>query len=348
MDAPRPTLRSLAAEAGVSPMTVSLALRNHPSISAERRAAIRKLAEQRGYRPDPSVAKLMHHLRTQRPARFQACLAGLTERWPAEMARTPGSFPQRLEAGLRHRAEALGYKFELFHREDYPKAAQLRRVLHSRGIEGLVIMPLRAPQALDDALPWAEFAAVSVTSSVLSPALPAVLPRHFDNVLEACMRLTAAGYRRIGLAISHNWDVRVNHRWTGALAWQNLHGGTEPVRAFLGEGDLAMDPVALARWLAAERPDAVIGEQFPADTWKPLLADLPAAQRPALITTNWPNAGAAAGIDQQVELIGAAAIDVLSGLLNRGEKGLPTHPTTTVVHGRWVAGTLKPRRAPRR
>jgi len=48
-----PTLRSLAAEAGVSPLTVSLPLRNHPRISATTGERIQQLAELRGYTPDP-------------------------------------------------------------------------------------------------------------------------------------------------------------------------------------------------------------------------------------------------------------------------------------------------------
>ena len=74
MTAPRPTLRSLAAEAGVSAMTMSLALRGSPGVSVTTRRRLRRLAESRGYRPDPHVARLMHHLRTRAPARAQANL----------------------------------------------------------------------------------------------------------------------------------------------------------------------------------------------------------------------------------------------------------------------------------
>src|SRR4051812_2745536 len=49
------TIRTLAAEAGVCPMTVSLALRNHRSISAPVRARLQRLAEVRGYLPDPTI-----------------------------------------------------------------------------------------------------------------------------------------------------------------------------------------------------------------------------------------------------------------------------------------------------
>src|SRR4051812_821528 len=54
-----PTIRSLASEAGVSPMTVSLALRQSSEVSAATRQRILKLARTRGYRPDPQITKLM-------------------------------------------------------------------------------------------------------------------------------------------------------------------------------------------------------------------------------------------------------------------------------------------------
>ena len=44
MASTRPTLRSLAREAGVSPMTFSLALRNSREVSAKTRARLQDLA----------------------------------------------------------------------------------------------------------------------------------------------------------------------------------------------------------------------------------------------------------------------------------------------------------------
>ena len=52
MSTKNPTQRDLAAACGVSVATVSLALRGHPRISAERRAAIVSAAEELGYRLD--------------------------------------------------------------------------------------------------------------------------------------------------------------------------------------------------------------------------------------------------------------------------------------------------------
>src|SRR3954469_11850761 len=97
----QPTMRSLAAEAGVTPMTVSLALRNSHRISAETRQRIIRLAAVRGYRPDPVISKLMHHLRSRSEGRFRAtiaCLApNLDHHYMTEILR-----------GIQERGHALG------------------------------------------------------------------------------------------------------------------------------------------------------------------------------------------------------------------------------------------------
>ena len=58
-DGERVTLRDIARRAGVSHMTVSRALRNEGSISAERRAEIMRIAREMGYEPDPFLSALV-------------------------------------------------------------------------------------------------------------------------------------------------------------------------------------------------------------------------------------------------------------------------------------------------
>lgn len=338
MRAPRPTLRSLAAEAGVSAMTVSLALRNRPEVSAATRRRIQRLAAARGYRPDPEVARLMQHLRTRGPLRYQAGIAALMQAWPREILAT-SPYAAGLRAGLEERAEALGYGFDLLHIDDYPSGRRLEQVLLSRGVRGLVVMPLRTPGSLDGLLDWSRFSVVSVASSLISPRFHGVSPSHFDNMLRACRELTATGHRRIGLAIPRQWATRVLHRWTGGIAWQNEHGGTEPVVPYLGdEPGLRLDARRLARWLRDQRPDAVVAEQWDDALVAEVITPLPRRARPTLVTMNWPTPGADAGIDQQPREIGRVAADLLTGMITRNERGVPPRPHGTLVDGVWVAG----------
>src|SRR5215204_5816254 len=120
----RPTLRSLAAEAEVSLTTMSFALRNSPEISVRTRERLQRLASNRGYRPDPQIAKLMSHLRTRASARATSNLCGLCQHW--EMPPDPkGDYFYRLCEGLRHRAVELGYAFDLIKLDNYARRDQL-------------------------------------------------------------------------------------------------------------------------------------------------------------------------------------------------------------------------------
>jgi DNA-binding LacI/PurR family transcriptional regulator len=56
------TIREIAAAAGVSAMTVSLALRGSREVSAATRKRIQELAESMGYRPNPMVSALMQQV----------------------------------------------------------------------------------------------------------------------------------------------------------------------------------------------------------------------------------------------------------------------------------------------
>ena len=338
MTAPRPTLRSLAAAAHVSPMTVSLALRNSREVSAATRKKIQRLAAAHGYRPDPTIARLMHHLRVRSPARFQANIAGLVQTW-APHRRAVGDYIGRLRAGLEQRAAELGYAFSTVNLDEFRTGAPLRRVLQSRGVEGIVVLPLLRATDLSGLLDWSAFSTVSTTPSLLAPKFHSVTPNHFDNTLAVCRALARSGFRRIGLAVSRDWNERVKFRWAGGIAWQNQFGGTEPVPPLITDvPGPDLEPAEFAAWLRREKPDAIITDASIRTAVAAVLAALPGRARPKIVTMNWPDAACDAGLDQRPEQVGAAAIDVLAGLITRGEKGVPVLPNTTMIDGLWAEG----------
>jgi hypothetical protein len=58
---------------------------------------------------------------------------------------------------------------------------------------------------------------------------------------------------------------------------------------------------------------------------------------------NWPSPPATVGVDQQVERIGEVAIEVLAGMIVRGEKGVPEWPNTTMIEGVWRTDRTPPK-----
>ena len=77
-----PTIRDIAARAGVSHTTVSLALRRDRRLPAATRRRIERLASELGYRRDAALGELMARLRTLRAQPAHAAL-GFVTAWPS-------------------------------------------------------------------------------------------------------------------------------------------------------------------------------------------------------------------------------------------------------------------------
>jgi len=319
-------------------MTVSRALRNHPEISARTRARVRKAAAALGYRPDPAMAKLMMHLPSRRKPAFQASICALTD--VASGAQNP--YTDRILKGVCRRAEQLGYGFNLVHMKEAGSTSKgLQRILRSRGVEGVLLLPMAAPVNLDRLLDWREFSVLAATGSVISPEFRQVTPRQFANTLELCRRLALRGYRRIGLALHASQDVRVNHAFSAAVTWHGHFEAAEHVPPFFYEDPW---PNGLAAWFTRERPDAVVlGREDLLDTFAGILK-LKVPGRIGFSSTNTTPGSGVAGIDELPEEIGAISVDALTGMIQRGEKGVPAVPTSLMVSGRWVDGRSCPRR----
>ena len=324
-------------------MTVSLALRNHPRIPAATRALIRRAAKKLGYRPDPEVAKLMHHLRVGRKPGYQSTIGALTT--VAEGADEPYMADKVRNA--RRRAEELGYGFSIFRIEDEPGARPaLQRVLRSRGVEGLVLLPIATPRVMTEVLNWPDFAVVTTTFGVLAPEFHRVVPHQFGNGLQICRELVRAGYRRIGLVLPAEHDVRVHHGFSGAVSWQNVIGGTEFLRPFIHAGLVPIEQ-DLRRWFKRERPDVIIAA---GDKECRLIATQLGLRVPGpigFVSANKAGRSVFAGIEEQPAEIGATAIEQLAGMIQRGEKGVPAVPKVTMIDGRWIGGRTVRSRAPR-
>ena len=70
------TLKQIAARAGLSPATVSYALRGDPKIPPETRERVQAVARSLGYKPNPRIAGLMAHIRRGRSRPFGPAVAG--------------------------------------------------------------------------------------------------------------------------------------------------------------------------------------------------------------------------------------------------------------------------------
>ena len=141
----RISMRMVARLAGnFHPSTVSLALRNHPSISPATRKHIQAVAKKAGYRRDPLLDAFNDRRLGSRAHRVQPVIAFVAD---FESRRALEESPQHaaLWRGASTAAGALHYRIELFsagHRG--LTAKRLDSILHTRGIDCLIAAALPA------------------------------------------------------------------------------------------------------------------------------------------------------------------------------------------------------------
>jgi LacI family transcriptional regulator len=340
----RVSLRAIAEQAGVSRMTVSRALRRDPAVPSDTGRRVREIAQRLGYRPDPTLTRLMTALRERRRAGAPPVLAYLTAHEERAGWRWHPS-QRRCFEGAARRATELGYKLEEFWAgEPGMTDARLSQIIWARGIEGVIVAPLPAPGRTFPDFNWALFSGVEIGYSLAQPALHRVCSHHVQGILLLTEKLRAAGYRRIGLAVSHNCDERVHHHWrAGYLAAQSLGGGNADLLCVTPDWNRA----AFARWLQLRQPDALITIGPQVGAWLEALGfhvprDLALAHLD--VALGGPDA---TGIDQNVGLIGSAAVDLVGSLLHHQERGVPAVPRVTMIEGTFVPGrTARPMTEP--
>ncbi|MCX7915174.1 MAG: LacI family DNA-binding transcriptional regulator, partial [Verrucomicrobiae bacterium] len=140
------TLATIAEAAGVHKMTVSRALRNHPSISPATRARVQRIAEKLGYRPNPLLSIYQAHVRARRAPAYQATLAWINDN-PSQNYWVATPYNRPYLDGVRARAEQLGYRIDELWLEDldrqHPESNidRFMRIMRARGIHGAILAP---------------------------------------------------------------------------------------------------------------------------------------------------------------------------------------------------------------
>lgn len=328
----RATLRDIATQAGLSAMTVSRALSNRGRIAPATRERVLLIAQKLGYRPDPDVTKLMHHLRARRAPRFQSVITGLTTR---RVDDREGYF-RSLLAGAEAQALRRGYGFEVVSVSPSPAEwSGVHRTLRHRGVEGVLLLSQQSPIDLSGLLGWEEFSVVAASASATGPLVHRVMPHHFANTLLLCRTLSAQGFRRIGLTIAADHDLRSEHGFTAAVTWHGCNEARSGVPPLVMDGESAE---ALRSWYARERPDVIITNELRSARECARILGRRISGSPRFVVTSitGERRDGLSGIDERPAAIGAAAADLLASMVEHRVRGCPESPTTTLLAGRWV------------
>jgi len=333
------TMKTIAAQAGVTQATVSMCLANNPRIPEVTRTRIQAIARRLGYRPNPYLSTLMRVRRRGRPLADRPVLALVNCLDAADAWRTTRALTVRqMREGAIACATERGYRTQEFWlRQQGMSDARFSQMLYARGIQGLLLSP-RAEGAPPPRLEWKHFAAVSLSVPLPDSTLATVCNDHYFSALQVVRECRRLGYRRPGLVTLRPHRERFFGRWeAGILASTLLVPGVTAVPTLLLED--WDDEAALAAWLRRTKPDLVVS---PAATT--LLPHLRAAGRRvprdlgvAGLALPSPS-GPVAGIYQNGALIGKTAVDTLIGLLERNERGLPPQALTVMIEGVWHPG----------
>jgi LacI family transcriptional regulator len=331
-------MRDVAARVGVTAFTVSLCLRGNPSITPATRARVLVAVQELGYRPNPMVRALMRSRRHRGAAPGGPALAFVTGFPTRDGWRRLGTcvFAQMFDGALA-RAEQCGYQLQEFWlHEQGMTARRFADVLLARGIRGLLVAPMPEPNASLQ-LPWENFTAVALGTTLVQPALHRVASDLYSSMLTAMEECHRLGYRRIGLALRISVNQKVQRRWLAAyLLAQAELPGLVPLAPLLAEPVGEQDFLA---WFDRERPEVVI-ETAPHRARQWLEArGLRVPGDVGIVSLSAPAPGdPETGIYQNAGQIGLRAVDLLVSLLERNESGVPALPDTLLVNGTWNPG----------
>lgn len=334
-------LREIAQAAGVSLMTVSLALHNSPKISAETRRRVRSAAEKLGYRPDPELARLMNRLRTSRVSQSGTVIALFDLRH--DHAGPEHSYNLTLRRGIETQAHRLGFGLGDFRLRDYAMdVRRILRVVRQRGIPGAILLPAEKPLEFPRTVSWDGISVVSATTSVLHPRFHRVAPNQLHNFLALLDAMQSSGYQRIGLVISEHFDTRSAHYYTLVMA---ARGHAERILIVPLPTSAPENDARTEAWLDHHRPDLIVAQD--PEPIARLLAtrkQAPGDRRPKLVSLSTRTDDRFPYQDELPEYIGASAVDLLAGMMANHETGVPRHPRVTTIDGVFRAGRLTRRR----
>lgn len=336
----RVTLRDVAAAAGCHFSTVSLALHNHPRLPAATRDHVQAVAKQLGYVSDPMLASLASYRSSLRPVRFRASLAWVTN-FPTRHGWRAAQFFHDCFLGAEERARSLGFKLEIFWlRERGMTPARASQILRARNIAGLLLAP-QPVFGMAVELDWPAFSAAAIGYTLARPSLHMIGLHQYRSIRLAIRELLARGHRRVGLVLLEANDERVDHNWLAGylVAQQQMPAAARLPHLFTA----AWDEAAFRAWFRRHRPDAIVTKS---PEVLPALARLgvPVPEKVGVAFLTLPRVnGEFSGVDENPQVVGAAAADYLAGMIHRNERGVPAMPQRVLIEGSWIDGrTVRP------
>lgn len=332
---------------GFARSTVSLGMRNHPSLPVRTRERIQAVAEQIGYRPNPLVTALMAQLRGRRRRTAETiALVG-----PFVMSKTAGEIPfyERLHQGIARRAAALGVLVDHFEvGEDKLTGPRLSSILTARGIHGVLLFPGGKLDAHYKGFEWEHFAAVEIGFHGRMSPLHQVMSDYTHDIDIALQVAREAGVKRLGFAVPAGRDRGIDYAWSSRFLVYNQTVPARSVIPFIKSADREFTKDQFFTWLRRYQPDAILVAERREYDW---LQRYGTRQEKRLKIINLVQRDddnqRMSGINPRTEEVGGAAVELLMSLLQSNQIGVPEFPRLISIKGVWLDGDTFTRQAPK-
>lgn len=334
----RVTMKDVAQRAGVSITSVSLALRNHPSLLPSTRERLQNLAKEMGYTPNPMVSALMSQVASGRVVNQGVVIGILVDsHFDPKANPDPNAYSNRILSGIFTRLKELGCERELFvFSSQERKQKRLNQILRARAIQG-VLLPGVWDVGTTPNLDWDNLHVVTSGYSLLSPAVHRVVPDQFGAMRLALSVIRERGYSRPALYTHSRIDQRVDGLEIAAyhdFVARYLKDSVPSPMILMQNG---WRESAFKSFVRRRRPDIVISNLDRAEIWlRELGLDVPVEV--GFLRLGHFGTRLQAHTDLNAERIGHGMVDLLTAGLHRNDFGIPKWPKRVVVAPSFVDG----------
>lgn len=335
MPGKRVSVRDVAANAGVSRMTVSRALRHDPRVAQATAERVRRIAGEMGYKPNPMLSSLMSNIRAGRLEKRSHVIAFLVSHrsWQAYLRRV--SLRLSYQGAVR-RGNEIGFTVQpFFLGEPGMDAARMSEILCARNIQGVILAPAHDP-GHTLALRWSSFSSAIIGYSWAGPPLHRVANHHAHTIRLALDKLVARGCRRIGLIQTSDVNTRVDQSFLAGLTlYQSSVRPKDRIPFFFPP---QITRKTFLEWFRKTQPDALIGSNPSMVKWlREEGWEVPG--QIAYVNLDYsPEFGDIAAVNQNPEYVGAAAVETVAEQIYHNERGVPAKPKVVMIEGEWVPG----------
>ena len=344
-----PTLKDVAKESGYHITTISLALREHPSIPEATRQRIKEVAQRLGYERNP-VFHALSRFRQQgcvcAPAPRIAYLENYKVGQGHDGKRPP--YMQAIFDGARRQAELFGYQLDpLAVGEDDHDSRSVSKYLRENNIMGVVIGGF-IPGFSEVALNWDEYAVAKIHSRHTGPDAPTIGDDQLREVRLAFRRLSALGYERVGLAVGRADEDSGGHRYMAGYLMEEASLPPEkrvPPLLFPYNSDEASLRGMIARWVRRHKVDVVLCNYANIlDMLEDEELKVPRQVACATLCLGDHCSPRLAGVRPHLDLVGERAVSIVVAQLKSTERGVPEFASSIYVQSTWQDGSSAPPR----